>query len=60
MVLGALLISVRSAAARRMATLYKRWGVEVPADRYVKQFVFIGIVFIVVGFLVTTGLIEKL
>jgi hypothetical protein len=60
MVLGAFLISGRAAAARRMTALYKRWGVEVPEDRYVKQFVFIGVVLIAVGFLVTTGLIEKL
>ncbi len=60
MALGALLIFVRAAAARKMTALYKRWGVEVPEDRYVKQFVFIGVVLIAVGFLVTTGLIEKL
>jgi hypothetical protein len=60
MVLGAFLISVRAAAARKMTTLYKRWGVEVPEDRYVKQFVFIGVVLIAVGILIITGLIEKL
>jgi hypothetical protein len=43
-----------------MTALYKRWGVDVPEDRYVKQFVFIGVVLIAVGFLVTTGLVEKL
>lgn len=59
-VLGVLLIAVRTAAARKMTTLYKRLGVEIPADRYVKQFVFIGIVLIVIGFLVTTGLIDRL
>lgn len=60
MVLGAFLISFRAFAARKMTALYKRWGVEVPEDRYLKQFVFIGIVLIIVGFLVTTGLIDKL
>ncbi len=60
MVLGAFLIFFRAAAAHKMTALYKRWGVEVPRDRYVKQFVFIGVVLIAVGFLVTTGLIEKL
>ncbi len=60
MVLGAFLISVRAAAARKMTALYRRRGIEVPEDRYVKQFVFIGIVLIAVGFLVTTGLIDKL
>ncbi len=60
MTFGALLILVRAAAARKMTTLYKRWGVDIPEDRYVKQFVFIGVVLIAVGFLVITGLIEKL
>ncbi len=58
--LGAFLITVRAGAARKMTTLYKKWGVEVPEDRYLKQFVFIGVVLIVVGFLVTTGLIDIL
>ncbi len=60
MVLGAFLIGARATAAGKLTALYKRWGVEVPKERYVKQFVFIGLVLIAVGFLVITGLIEKL
>ena len=60
MVLGAILIAVRASASRKSANLYRRWGIEVPEDKYAKQFVFIGLLLIILGFLISTGLMNQI
>ena len=59
-VLGIVLIKLRLPIGRRAAILYKKIGIEVPEDLYAKQFVFIGILLMIVGFLGATGLITQL
>ncbi len=46
--------------ARHATRLYHRLGLEVPEDDYARQFYFIGILTMVLGFLLATGLLETL
>ena len=45
---------------QRAAILYKKIGVDVPEDLYTKQFAFIGVLLMIVGFLGATGLLSQL
>ena len=59
-VLGVIFIKFRFPIGRKAAIVYKKIGIEVPEDLYAKQFVFIGILLMIVGFLGATGLITRL
>jgi hypothetical protein len=57
MLAGTLLVLVRSAAGRKAAALYRKLRIEVPEELYAKQFAFVGILMIIFGFLVSTGMV---
>jgi hypothetical protein len=57
---GVLLIVYRDEAGRHAAKIYRKFGIGVPDHLYAKQFLFIGILSIVFGFMVATGLISFL
>lgn len=56
MLIGVALIKLRHRAASKAAILYKKIGIDVPEQLYTKQFYFIGVLFIIFGFLAGTGL----
>ncbi len=58
--LGFLLIGGRYTMGPRLAELYRKFGIDVPDDLYMKQFVFVGVLLMVLGFLTASGLIEFL
>jgi len=57
---GVLMILFKETLGRGATRLYKRMGVEVPQQLYTKQFVFIGVLFMLLGFLTGTGLLDLL
>ena len=59
-VLGVVVIKLRVPIGQRAAILYKKIGVDVPEDLYTKQFAFIGVLLMIVGFLGATGLLSQL
>jgi hypothetical protein len=60
LVLGLLLIGCRHVIGRGLAGLYRRIGIDVPEATYLKQFLFVGVLLIILGFLTASGLIEFL
>lgn len=58
--LGFILIRLRHGISRYMVTWYRKIGIDVPEDKYAKQFVFVGVIISVLGILVATGLIQHL
>lgn len=60
LVLGLLLIGFRHRIGHVLAALYRRVGIDVPEARYMKQFLFVGLLLIILGFLTATGLIDAL
>ena len=58
--LGVILIMLRHGISRHMATWYRKVGIDVPEDKYARQFVFVGVMIAVLGFLVATGLISHI
>lgn len=59
-VLGVVVIKLREPIGQKAAILYKKIGVDVPEDLYTKQFAFIGVLLMVVGFLGATGLLSQM
>jgi hypothetical protein len=59
-VFGIILIQLRKGISQYMVKLYLNMGIDIPEDKYSKQFVFIGILFVALGFLVASGLIHHL
>jgi len=59
-VAGVILIKFKSPVGRKAAEMYKKIGIEVPHLLYEKQFVFIGVLFMIVGFLGATGLLNQM
>jgi hypothetical protein len=59
-IFGIILIQLRRGISQLMVTLYQNIGIDVPEEKYTKQFVFIGILFVVLGFMVASGLIRHL
>ena len=59
-ILGVVVIKLRVPIGQRAAILYKKIGVDVPEDLYTKQFAFIGVLLMIVGFLGATGLLSQL
>jgi hypothetical protein len=60
LVLGFLSIKFRHGAAQKTCQWYKKIGVEIPETLYAKQFFFVGILLIIVGFLSATGTLKYL
>jgi len=54
--LGVVLVLVRIPVSRKAAAYYQKLGISVPPDRYARQFAFIGVLMVVVGFLTITSL----
>jgi hypothetical protein len=59
-VLGVVLIKFKAPVSHKAASFYKKFGIEVPELLYEKQFVFIGVLLMIVGFLGATGLLAEL
>jgi len=58
--LGMVIFLVRAPISRKAAAWYQKIGISVPADRYARQFGFVGILMMVAGFLTLTGMIHLL
>lgn len=54
---GFLLIKFRTPIGGKAAILYQKLGIEIAEEMYQKQFVFIGVLMMIVGFLGVTGLL---
>ncbi len=59
-ILGVVMIKLRAPIGQKAAELYKKIGIEVPDELYTKQFMFIGILLMIVGFLGATGLLSQI
>ena len=59
-VLGVLFVLLRHTIARSSVGLYRKIGIDVPVETYARQFLFIGVLLMVVGFLGVTGLLQFL
>lgn len=53
---GVLVIVFKRPLGAGATRLYRRLGIEVPEAMYIRQFVFVGVLLMVLGFLITTGL----
>ncbi|HEC29214.1 MAG TPA: hypothetical protein ENI65_06475 [Gammaproteobacteria bacterium] len=60
LVLGLSLIRLRLVISRHVVSWYRKIGVDIPEEKYAKQFVFIGVLLVILGFLVATGLFHFL
>lgn len=60
MIAGVIFIYFRLQLASKAVNFYSKFGMNVSVELYAKQFVFIGIMMIVVSFLSITGLINFL
>ncbi|MGD8566717.1 MAG: hypothetical protein PVJ39_01335 [Gammaproteobacteria bacterium] len=58
-ILGVILIKLRNPIGKKAVTWYKKVGIEVPEDIYIKQFVFVGVMLMLIGFLGATGLLAR-
>lgn len=56
--LGFILIQLRHGISRHMVMWYRKIGIDVPEDKYARQFAFVGIIISVLGVLIATGLIQ--
>lgn len=59
-VMGVLLIQLRALIVPKVAELYRKMGIDVSQDVYAKQFVFVGIMLMLLGLFVVTGLFHSL
>jgi hypothetical protein len=58
-ILGVVLIKLRDPIGKKASALYKKIGIEVPEEIYSKQFAFVGVMLMLIGFLGATGLLAK-
>lgn len=56
-IVGVALIKFRSPIGQKAATIYQKLGIDIPEPLYEKQFAFIGVLMMIVGFLGATGLL---
>ena len=54
---GVLLVKFRVPIGQKSAILYQKLGIDIPESTYAKQFAFIGVLMMIVGFLGATGLL---
>ena len=57
MVLGFVLVKRKVSLGQKAASYYQKIGLQVPEDLYAKQFMFVGVLLMIVGFLGITGLL---
>ncbi|MCP3867142.1 MAG: hypothetical protein GY703_03420 [Gammaproteobacteria bacterium] len=57
---GIALIQLRGVLSHYLLGLYQKIGVAVPEEKYAKQFVLVGVILMILGFLMATGLIQYL
>ncbi len=60
LILGVLLIIFRRQFANMVAGLYKKMGIEVPVEKYAQQFKWVGLILLILGFLVSTDLLDAI
>ncbi len=60
MVVGVILIWQRKVVSHYLAACYRKIGLDVPEERYARQFVYVGSILALLGFLMVTGLIRYL
>lgn len=53
---GYLLVKFNNQVGKRASGLYRKLGLEIPDELYAKQFKFIGILLVLFGLLIVTGL----
>lgn len=58
--LGVIMVLTRARLGRGAASLYRRLGINVPDELYAKQFMFVGVLVTLFGFLLATGLWSQL
>jgi len=56
-IVGVVLVKFRSPIGQKAALIYQKVGIEIPEHLYEKQFAFIGVLMMIVGFLGATGLL---
>lgn len=59
-IIGVLFIKFRSPIGQKAAVIYQKLGIEIPEELYEKQFAFIGVLMMIVGFLGATGLLAHI
>lgn len=59
-ILGVVIIKLRTPIGQKAAEFYRKIGIEVPEELYTKQFMFIGVLLMIVGFLGATGLLSQI
>ncbi len=57
---GFLMIKSKDLLGRKAAGLYRKIGIDVPDQLYAKQFFFIGVLSVILGFVVGIGLLRFL
>lgn len=60
LLIGFLSIKFRVVAGKKAAVWYRKLGIDIGEELYAKQFFFIGVLFIIVGFLAATNLLQYL
>ncbi len=58
MLMGVVLIWQRRVVSHYLAVCYRKIGLDVPEERYARQFVYVGSILALLGFLMLTGLIR--
>lgn len=59
-IVGVALVVFRHQISTRAAALYEKLGISIPADRYARQFFFIGVLMMITGLLAASGLLDQL
>ena len=54
--IGLLLVGLRRAASRKAAALYRKLVIDIAEEQYAKQFAFVGVLFIILGFIAVTDM----
>ncbi|HEB59556.1 MAG TPA: hypothetical protein ENJ01_10060 [Gammaproteobacteria bacterium] len=57
---GVLVIVFKRPLGAGATRLYRRLGIDVPESLYIRQFVFVGVLLMILGFLLGTGLFALL
>lgn len=56
-ILGVVCIKFRAPIGHKAAVIYQKLGIDISEELYQKQFAFIGVLMMIVGFLGATGLL---
>lgn len=58
LLLGFVMIKTKTQLGIKAAHVYQKLGLDVPEEQYAKQFKFVGILLMIIGFLGATGLLQ--